>query len=191
MSSIIRLLPILILLLIVKNSLAQNLIETGDTLRVELKGVPAGDVQKFNGQVLVGAKGTVRIPIVNKNLKAKGLTPEQLARAIEKLFITEEIYTNPTIEVFANQAQGGLKALYVHVGGKVGKNGPVPFREGMTIEQAIMAAGGFDIFGSERNIHLTRDGKTYKIDFKKGNERLTPLKIGDTINVQQTNWRGE
>lgn len=164
---------------------AQNLIESGDTLTVSLKNVPPADASKFNGQVLVGEKGTIRLAIINQDIKASGLSPERLARAIEKTFVDGQIYTNPTAEVFANASQLAPKTLRVHVGGKVKKEGAIEFQEGMTLQQAIMAAGGFDMFGSERRIFLTRNRKQSTLDLRKAENRLYPLKSGDTIEVDQ------
>lgn len=72
---------------------------------------------------------------------------------------------------------------YVFVRGEVKKVGMYPLRDGMTVQQAIIAAGGLSEIGSERKIYVSRveDGKEVRMKAKTRDR----VRNGDTISVRQ------
>ena len=72
---------------------------------------------------------------------------------------------------------------YVFVRGEVKKVGVYPLREGATVQQAIIAAGGLTDIGSERRIYVSRmeDGKEVRLKAKS----FERVQSGDTISVRQ------
>ncbi len=78
---------------------------------------------------------------------------------------------------------------YIYLHGEVASPGEYEFRRDLTVEKAIVLAGGFTLRGSRRKISVTRYA-----DADKGGEpeklkkvRLfTPIKPGDIINVGAT-----
>lgn len=74
-------------------------------------------------------------------------------------------------------------AELIDVTGEVKSPGPYPIRKGMTVRQALSAAGGITERGSDRRIKATRtrDGKPTQIDLKL-DDLVQP---GDTIVVGQ------
>jgi polysaccharide export outer membrane protein len=67
-----------------------------------------------------------------------------------------------------------------YVTGQVQQRGPVMIRDGMTIQEAIAAAGGITDEGSERGVRLTRKGVTKKLN---RTELMGPVQDGDEIKV--------
>jgi protein involved in polysaccharide export with SLBB domain len=159
-------------------------IKVGDTLQIYLKGVPASEKPKVDGRYVVGESGTIRVPLADVSLKAAGLTGEQLARKMEAVFRTAEIYTRPTVEVVTNDAPEPAAAR-VSVGGQAKRAGVVAFRPGMTVVQAIQAAGDMTPFGTKKRITVERDGKVIKLDLRQPAARNFKLRVDDTIVVDQ------
>lgn len=118
------------------------------------------------GSTIVDRSGEIKIPVADTMTKAAGLDHASLARAIEKIFRANGIYLHPAITVRGSvqQVAGGAR---FSVGGKVKRPGPIPFRERMTLLQAIQAAGDLDLFGSRKRIFLTRGGKAMVLDLRK------------------------
>jgi len=166
----------------------------GDRIGVTLRGVPATEQEKVNGKYQVGESGSVRLPLLEKLVPARGLSPEQFARAAETAYKQDGIYDQPAIEVevFAGGDQGG-EAL-ISVGGQVRRAGQTPFRKDMTVIQAIDAAGGRNDFGS-RNVLLLRGGKQYCLDFTNLKHKNIVLLPWDSLQVEQKGildrWKGD
>lgn len=181
----IRVIRALILLVAVSGALPLGAeIRVGDSLQIFLKGVPASEQSKVEGRYVVGESGTIRVPLADVSVQAAGLTGEQLARKIEAVYRAEEIYSRPTIEVVTNDDPVAAQAQ-VSVGGQVKRAGAVPFRPGMTVLQAIQAAGDMTPFGTKKRVTIERRGKRIKLDLRQGAARSFKLQVDDTIVVQQ------
>ena len=73
--------------------------------------------------------------------------------------------------------------------GEVASPGEYKFRSGLTVEKAIVLAGGFTIRGSRKKISVTRyDGKGTNEEPEKVKKvkLYTEIKPGDVINVGAT-----
>ena len=57
--------------------------EPGDELKLTLRGVSGPEQERVNGEYQVGAGGQVHLPLLEKPVMARGLNPEQFARAVE------------------------------------------------------------------------------------------------------------
>ncbi|RYD49001.1 MAG: hypothetical protein EOP83_25730 [Verrucomicrobiaceae bacterium] len=169
-------------------------LEPGDTVKISLRGVDGDEQQKVNGEYRVGESGTVSLPLLDKGVPARGLNAEQLARAIEAAYRAEDIYTKPSIqaEVLKGKELDPNQAI-ISIGGQVRKAGEATFRKGMTVIQALDAAGGSNDFGS-RNIILLRAGKQYCLDFKNLKHKNIELQPNDSLQVEQESvidrWKG-
>ena len=159
-------------------------IKLGDSLKIFLKGVPASEKAKVDGQYVVGQSGSIRVPLADVSVSAVGLTGEQLARKIEAVYRAAEIYTKPTIEVVTNDITAPTQAQ-VSVGGKVNRPGPQPIRPGLTIVQAIQAAGDMTMWGTKKRVYIERGGKRFALDLRKGDHRNFKLLANDTVTVDQ------
>ncbi|MGC4015864.1 MAG: polysaccharide biosynthesis/export family protein [Luteolibacter sp.] len=157
----------------------------GDTVKVTLRGVPTNEQQKVNGDYRIGDSGTIRLPIIDSPVTARGLTGDQLARAAEKAYRDAGVYDKPAIEVEVKTgADKPDDQTVVYIGGQVRKPGLVPFVKGMTLLQALKTAGDRNEFGG-RNIVLTRKGKATKLDFRKQEDKNTAMEPGDVITIEQ------
>ncbi|HEY1120547.1 MAG TPA: polysaccharide biosynthesis/export family protein [Haloferula sp.] len=169
-------------------------LEPGDTVKISLRGVDGDEQQKVNGEYRVGESGAVSMPLLDKPVPARGLNAEQLARAIEAAYRAEDIYTKPSIqaEVLKGKELDPNQAI-ISIGGQVRKAGETTFRKGMTVIQALDAAGGRNDFGS-RNVILLRAGKQYCLDFKNLAHKNIELLPNDSLQVEQEGvidrWKG-
>jgi polysaccharide export outer membrane protein len=105
-----------------------------DLISISIYGEP-----DLSRTVRVGSDGTVRLPLVQQRVKADGLMPEELDRAIGKAFEAEEILVHPWITVTVAEYH---TLLAVSVAGAV--RNPVTFEPNgkMTLLEAITHAGG-------------------------------------------------
>ncbi len=161
-------------------------IEPGNAMKLTLRGVPAEEQAKIDGEYRVGESGGVRLPLLETLVPAKGLTGEQFARSAEKAYRDAGIYARPAIEVevLGSAKEPDQQEAQVSVGGRVRRAGPIPFRKTMTLLEAIQAAGDRDEFGG-RNIRLIRKGKTTLLDFRNQEVKNLQLEPFDSIIVDQ------
>ena len=155
-----------------------------DPVKIELK-VPAEDAANVTGNYSVSEKGLLKMPYLEREIQAAGLSVSELSRKIEAAYKAEGIYTNPTVIVILPGAEIAAPHVVV-VGGEVRKPGEVPLRENMQLFGAIMAAGGFTEFADTRHVKVIR-GNTEKVyNMRKINGTSNPpLKDGDQIVVPQ------
>ena len=159
-------------------------VKEGDSVQITVRGIPAVEQEKINGPYRVGAGG-LRLPFLKSRLPVTGLEPEQIAAAAEQAYKAEGVYQQPAIDVdiIRGADQKGQEAV-VSVGGQVRRSGPISFRQGMTLLQAIQGAGDRNEFGG-RNIRLIRNGKTIALDFRKPEHKNYSLQPNDSIIVEQ------
>jgi polysaccharide biosynthesis/export protein len=135
--------------------------------------------------VPVRPDGRISLPLIN-DIEAAGLTPEQLAAMVaEKL---RKFVNEPRVTVIVT----AINSQRVFVVGEILRAGAFPLLPGMTVLQALAAAGGFTTFADVKKIHVMRmrDGKHVELPFNyrevlKGDkpEQNINLEPGDTIVV--------
>lgn len=169
-------------------------LEAGEQINLTIRGVAADEQQKIAGIYRVGESGSVRLPMLNQLVAARGLTPEQFARAAETAYKSAGIYSQPAIEIEVIKGKNIDGSTVVSLGGQVRRAGEVPFRKDMTVLQGIDAAGGRNDFGG-RNLFLIREGKQYCLDFTNLAHKNIVLRPGDSIQVEQKGvidrWKGQ
>lgn len=168
---------------------SQAEIKAGRAIQITIQGVPTDEKAKIDGMYPVGVNGTINMPFLNGTLRAAGMFPEDLALSIENAYKREQIYRNPTIQVFASSADV-LDEQQVHVGGRVRTPGPTKFNDGLTLYQAVQAAGGATEFGSMKRVKLFRGGQQRQYDLTQAKFMQIPLRPGDTIEVPQKTITG-
>jgi protein involved in polysaccharide export with SLBB domain len=173
---------------LVGSALAQNEIKPGKAVQVTIKGVPASEQAKIDGQYSVTDGGVISMPYIG-TVRAAGLRPGDLAASIESRYRAEGIYRTPTIQVFASSTDT-MDKPFVTVGGQVRKTGPVEFTQGLTLYQAVQAAGGATEFGTVKRVVLTRNGSQRTYDITQTQFMSIPLYPSDTIEVPQKNILG-
>lgn len=162
---------------------ADAVLRSGDPVDLRISGVPAEDQTQVNSTYTVDANGMINLPYINK-VRAGGLTPAQLASAIEGAYRSARIYTNPTITIVMQP-----QARFVNVGGAVRSPNRVAFTEDLTLLSAINAAGGFNDFADQKRVRLLRgsEAKVYDVRQFRRDPGLDPkLQPGDRIEVPQS-----
>lgn len=167
---------------------AQSTIQTGQAIEVRIQGVPSEEMNRVNSTYVVSEAGVIRMPFIGE-LRAAGMSPNALGKRIEAMYRSAQIYTQPTVQVFASSDQTMVEYV-VTVGGEVRRAGPVPYNRGLTLYAAVQSAGGATEFGSVRRVKLIREGKIRIYDLRQTEAKSVTLKANDTIEVPQKNWFG-
>jgi len=163
----------------------EYLIGPGDTLNVFVWRQP-----ELSATVPVRPDGQISTPLV-EDIVAVGKTPTQLARDIEA--VLEEYIRTPQVTVIV-EGFIGLASAQIRVLGQVTTPGPVAYRDGMTLLDVMLEAGGLAPFAAGNRSKLTRtvDGRVVETKLKL--ERLLekgdlaenmPLRPGDIIVVPE------
>ena len=177
------LLPVVILAALAPAVLADAVLRAGDPVEMRISGVPADEQTQVNNIYTVDANGMVNMPYINK-VRAEGLTPAQLASAIENGYKAARIFTNPTITIMMQP-----QTRFVNIGGAVRAPARIPFTEDMTLLTAISAAGGFNDFADQKRVRLLRgsEAKVYDVRQYRKDPGLDPkLQPGDKVEVPQS-----
>ena len=113
---------------------------------------------ELSSNVPVRPDGKISIPLV-EDMVAVGKTPTQLARDIEEL-LSEYLRTPKVNIIVQNQGAGSQ----VQVIGNVNQPQSIPFREGLTLLDVMIAVGGLDDFaaGNRSNIVRQIDDQTFE-----------------------------
>ncbi|MFK7851179.1 MAG: polysaccharide biosynthesis/export family protein [Akkermansiaceae bacterium] len=165
-------------------------IQAGSSVQVTIMGVPAEEKTKIDAMYFVSGNGTINLPFIGR-MRAAGMKPESLAASIQNAYRSADIYTSPTIQVISTVEGGGVQQQVVHLGGQIRSPGPTPFRKGLTIYQAVQAAGGATPYGSMKRVKLYRNGAIQVFDITNAQFMNVPLKPDDTIEIPQKNWLGQ
>jgi len=168
---------------------AMSQIEAGQSVIVKIMGVPAEEKAKIDEVYPISKAGFINLPFVNE-LPAAGLEAGQLAKSIQKAYKDGGIFNNAVIQVIANHEGIAPQEQQVHLGGHVRAPGPRPFRDGLTVFQAVQAGGGATEFGAMNRVVLFREGKQEVIDLEKAAGKAVVTEADDTIEVPEKNWRG-
>ena len=73
-------------------------LRTGDTFELRVGGIPQESAGEFALKYDLGPEGTIRVPRIGE-VKAVGLTPAQLARAIQSKLVTSGVFAHPTVAI--------------------------------------------------------------------------------------------
>lgn len=162
--------------------LAQQ-IEAGRAVQITIQGVPAEEKGRIDGNYPVSESGSINMPFIG-SVHAAGLRNEDLAAAIQARYRSAGIYTNPTIQVISDIGNKISEQTLV-IGGQVRGPGPKAFTRGLTLYQAIQAAGGATEFGSMKRVKIFRGGHQTSYDLTKSQFMTVPVQPNDTIEVPQ------
>jgi len=142
--------------------------------------------------VPVRQDGKVSTPLV-EDMQAAGKTASDLARDIEK--VLSEYVRSPKVNVFVLNAISALSQ--VKVTGQVKNPEALPFHEGMTVLDAVLAVGGVTDFaaGNRAKVVRTTDGKVQEIKIRldrlleKGDmSQNIALRPGDVLLIPQSRF---
>jgi polysaccharide export outer membrane protein len=115
-------------------NLPPHKIRTNDLVNISIYGEP--DLART---VRVGSDGAIRLPLLDQKIKADGLMPDEVEKAIAEAFQHEQILTHPFVTVTVAEYH---TLLPVSVAGAV--RNPITFEpiDKLTLLEAITRAGG-------------------------------------------------
>ena len=149
-----------------------------------LVDVGGEDVSNVNGDYAVSREdGTISMPYLSGRVSVAGLTARQVENKLRSLYLSQQIYSDPI--VMANvgpKGEAAIDARYVQVTGYVAGKKNLPYREGMTLIQALIECGDITDFGS-RKIQVTRGKVTRTYDYFSARDRSIKLLPNDSIFV--------
>jgi polysaccharide export outer membrane protein len=141
-----------------------------DRIRVKVYGE-----QDITGEYEIDGSGSVSIPLAG-HVKAAGLTTKQVERAIAAA-LSKGIVRDPRVNVEV----AAYRPYYIL--GEVKKSGEYPYRNGLTVMDAVASAGGFTYRANEDKVYLRRSGSNA--------EEIYPLSApvliypGDNIRIPE------
>ncbi|HUS97184.1 MAG TPA: polysaccharide biosynthesis/export family protein [Hyphomicrobiaceae bacterium] len=138
---------------------------SGDKIKVTVFGQA-----NMSGEFSVAGDGTVSLPFIG-TIRAGGLTVRQLEQEIVSR-LQPDYLKNPRVNIEI------LNFRPFDIIGEVQKPGSYPYRDGMTVINAIAIAGGFTYRAKEKEFRIKRaNGGVEKA------VRNTVVKPGDVIEV--------
>lgn len=137
----------------------------GDTLNVFVWRQP-----ELTAQVPVRPDGQISTPLV-EDMRAVGKSPSELARDIET--VLSEYIRTPQVTIIVQEFVGTFNTQ-IRVLGQVVNPGAVPYRERMTLLDAILEAGGLTDFASGNRAKLVRN--------EGGQAQETRIRLDDLLN---------
>lgn len=162
------------------------IIGPGDTLSVFVWRNP-----ELSAQVPVRPDGKISSPLV-ENMTAAGKTTSQLAREMEAILAT--YIRSPKVNVIVLQALSA--ASQVRVVGQAVSPRALPFRDGLTVLDVVIAVGGLGEFAAGNRAKIMRpgpDGKVTEIKVKlknlieKGDMKQNHLmRAGDVLVIPES-----
>ena len=157
-----------------------------DQIRVTVWGNEALSVS-----MPVRPDGKISMPLIG-DVQAGGLTSEEMSEQIRQRL--EEYIRNPNVTVQVTELRSHEYLSRVRITGAVQTPISIPYRQGMTILDAVLAAGGVTEFAAPGRTMLQRSTdegtSVYRIDLdrilNKGDVTMNAqLYPGDTITVPQ------
>jgi polysaccharide export outer membrane protein len=148
--------------------------------------------EELSVTVPVRPDGKISTPLV-EDMVAVGKTPSQLARDIEKSL--SEYVKSPKVNVVVMGAMSVFSQIRVI--GQVVHPQALPYRDGMTVLDAVLAVGGMGQFAAGNRAHLVRSehGKNTEIKVKldalvnNGDMKQNlPLRPGDVLVVPESRF---
>jgi len=145
-------------------------------------------------KVPVRPDGMISMPLAG-DVRAGGLTPKEVAADIEE--ILGNYLRGPKVVVIVSELRSHEYLSRIRVTGAVAEPTSLTYRQGMTVLDAILAAGGITQFSSSNKTKLYRRsaGGTQIIDIRlgdiltKGNLSTNyPLQPGDVITLPERNF---
>jgi len=171
---------------------AQSRVTPGDTLNISIKGVPQEEQSQISGPYVVNASGQLKLPYIKGYVSASGST-STVARRIEAAYKAAKIYTTPTITINSMRETAATQTKiqkFVTVAGQVARSGPIAYRPGMTLGEAV-ATSAPNTFAALNRVELLRNGRVYKYNVKLASHKMLKVYANDQINVPQQNMFGK
>jgi polysaccharide export outer membrane protein len=143
----------------------------GDQVRIITYGE-----EQLTGEFRVADSGGIALPLVG-TVKAEGLTPSALEKAVAAALKKAQLFRDPsvTVEII------GYRPVYVL--GEVNKPGEYGFKPGMTLVTAVAVAGGFTYRAIQDYASVVRTTEGRAVEGRA--MRQSFVQPGDVITVYE------
>ena len=122
--------------------------DVGDSVQITVWKNP-----ELSTQQPIRPDGMVAVPLVG-DIKASGLGPEELAANIEKKL--KNYIKNPNVTVVLTNLEGTRFLSNIRITGSVGSNTAINYHQGMTVLDAVLAAGSVTLYADANRTKLHR-----------------------------------
>lgn len=155
----------------------------GSKVVLIFKNLPTGEAANVDGEYQVSrADGTILLPFLDSRMNVLGKTARQVEDLVRAQYIAQKIYTDPIVIARVGHKSEDIEARYVQVTGYVHAKKNLPYREGITLIQALIECGDISDHGS-RKIQITRGTVTRTYDYFSARDRSIKLMPNDVIFV--------
>lgn len=121
--------------------------------------------------------------------QAQGVSVIRDGQTVESGLSLDSQYTVASGDVLSISEEAGVSedaTLFIYLHGEVASPGEYLFRRGLTVEKAIVLAGGFTLRASKKKVHITRYngiGENEEPTKMRSVELYTAVEPGDVISV--------
>jgi len=138
--------------------------------------------------------GKISMPLIG-DVMAVGYTPEELAARIESKLAN--YVKSPIVTVILTKLQGHEFLSAIRITGSVAQNRSLMYTQGMTVLDAVLAAGSVDLYADSNNTKLHRRTKTGSVaydvrlkDIMEDGDMTTNILLlpGDIITVPERSF---
>ena len=163
---------------IARGSSAFRPLQMGDTVQITLR---AGAVEPMDVVDVVDAYGNVTLPHLGE-FKVGQLTTSEAEKAVADAYVESGYFTSLNVTIVSPNMQ---QTPEIFVTGEVANKGNFPYRDGITLWQAIVGAGDVTPYASNK-VKLVRNGVATEYDIRKIKRNVSEnpvLMPGDMIEV--------
>lgn len=150
---------------------AEYRVESEDILNIKVFEEPDLSIEKAR----ISSEGTVALPLLG-DVSVAGLTTAQITAKVEAL-LADGYLKKPKVSVSIE----AYRQIFVH--GEVKKPGGYSYQEGLTVQKAVVLAGGFTERASRSKLTLVREDAP---DKPRRVSLTTPVQPGDIITVGES-----
>ncbi len=161
----------------------QRALRPGDRVVVTLR--PSMAARNEIVEDVIDDEGLVTLPLIGE-FPVEGLTTSDAARVIAREYIERGFYIDMIVNVINTTSRETAVDEY-SITGAIRQRGRFPLREGLTLWQAIIAAGDVTDYASN-TVLLTRGGVTRSFSLsriKQGRTVDPEIRNGDIIQIQE------
>lgn len=157
----------------------------GGRIEVIFKNIPAEDNANVTGEYQVNrGDGTISLPYLSNRVRVLGMTARDIENVVRAQYVAQQIYSDPIVMVHVGPKNevGSVEVRYIQVSGYVTQKKNLPYREGITLIEALLDCGDISDYGS-RKIQITRGNVTRTYDYFSARDRAIKLLPSDVIYV--------
>jgi len=125
--------------------------------------------------IKVGTDGKLSFPLIGE-VQVAGLTTNQIQQKIEALLL-DGYFKHPRVTVSIKE----YRSIFIY--GEVRRPGAYPYQKGLTVEKAVVLAGGLTARASENKITLVHEKQDDEIVKASMKNALLP---GDIITIEES-----